>query len=61
MTDKVSELSVANSQLEFQLKGRVNTEAITRENVIELNLQSVTNKYDEEKKARQDYEQKVLC
>ena len=59
MNDKVSELGSTNSQLESQLRERASSGTITRENVIELNLQSVTAKYDEEKKTRQDYEQKV--
>ena len=59
MKDKVSELSTTNSHLESQLRERGSVDTITRENVRELNLQSVTAKYDEEKKTRQDYEQKV--
>ncbi|KAI6660312.1 Rho-associated protein kinase [Oopsacas minuta] len=60
ITDKVSALNVTNSHLETMLRERSSAETVARENVnIELQLQSVSAKHDEEKKARQEYEQKI--
>ena len=60
MSDKLSVLSATNTNLEAMVRDRSSADSVARDNVnIELQLQSLTAKYDEEKKTRQEYGQKV--
>ena len=44
------------------MRDRSSADSVSRDNVnIELQLQSLTAKHDDEKKTRQEYGQKVLC
>ena len=54
MSDKLSVLSATNTNLEAMVRDRSSADSVARDNVnIELQLQSLTAKYDEEKKTRQ--------
>eukprot|EP00800_Vazella_pourtalesii_P001685 TRINITY_DN11583_c0_g1_i4.p1 TRINITY_DN11583_c0_g1~~TRINITY_DN11583_c0_g1_i4.p1 ORF type:complete len:686 (+),score=235.14 TRINITY_DN11583_c0_g1_i4:2889-4946(+) len=60
MSDKLSVLSATNTNLEAMVRDRSSADSVARDNVnIELQLQSLTAKYDEEKKTRQEYGQKI--
>ena len=55
----MSALTATNTNLESMLRERTTPEP-SKENLnYKLQLQAMTAKYDEEKKARQEYEQKV--
>ena len=63
ISDKLSVLTATNTNLEAMVRDRSSADSVARDNVnIELQLQSLTAKHDEEKKTRQEYGQKVcLC